>query len=113
MTTQAMSIVRQVMAREAYRNSVATLTAEHERTIEDIVTLTQIAAPPFQEEARASAFLAMAKAHGLQNLEIDTEGNVTGLRPGVGNGPLICVAAPLDTVFPAGTDVTVRRDGTK
>jgi tripeptide aminopeptidase len=113
MTTQAMSIIRQVMASEAYRNSVATLIAEHDRTIEDIVTLTQIAAPPFQEEARASAFLAMAKALGLQNLEIDTEGNVTGLRPGVGSGPLICVAAHLDTVFPAGTDVTVRRDGTK
>ena len=36
-----------------------------------------------------------------------------GLRRGVGNGPLIVVAAHLDTVFPAGTDVTVRREGTR
>ncbi len=47
------------------------------------------------------------------DLEIDTEGNVTGIRRGIGNGPLICVAAHLDTVFPAGTDVKVRREGTK
>lgn len=89
MTTRTMSIIHEVMASEAYRKAVATLTAEHDRTIEDIVTLTQIAAPPFGEEARARDFLAMAKAHGLQNLEIDTEGNVTGVRPGVGNGPLV------------------------
>ena len=31
----------------------------------------------------------------------------------MGNGPLICVAAHLDTVFPASTDLTVRRDGTR
>jgi tripeptide aminopeptidase len=35
------------------------------------------------------------------------------VRAGTGNGPLIVVAAHLDTVFPAGTDVTVRREGTK
>jgi acetylornithine deacetylase/succinyl-diaminopimelate desuccinylase-like protein len=55
----------------------------------------------------------MAKDHGLSDVEIDPEGNVTGMRRGIGNGPLICVAAHLDTVFPAGTDVKVRREGTK
>ena len=42
------------------------------------------------------------------DVTMDVEGNVTGLRRGDGTG-LICVAAHLDTVFPAGTDVTVRR----
>ena len=113
MTDQAESMIRDVMASEAYRKATTTLAAEHDRTIEDIVTLTQIAAPSFQEEARARAFLTMAEAHGLTNLEIDAEGNVTGIRPGAGNGPLVCIAAHLDTVFPAGTDLTVRREGTK
>ena len=36
-----------------------------------------------------------------------------GIRRGIGNGPLICIAAHLDTVFPPGTDLTVRREGTK
>jgi tripeptide aminopeptidase len=113
MTSQAESIIREVMASEAYRKAVATLTAEHDRTVEDIIALTQVAAPSFHEDSRAQAFLAMAEAHGLKNLEIDGEGNVTGLRPGAGNGPLICIAAHLDTVFPAGTDLTVRREGTR
>ncbi len=113
MTAQAKSMIREVMAGEAYRTAVATLAAEHDRTVEDIVALTGIAAPSFQEETRARAFLAMAQAHGLRDLEIDAEGNVTGIRRGVGGGPLICIAAHLDTVFPAGTDLTVRRDGTR
>ena len=86
-------MITEVMASAPYRKAVATLTAEHDRTVDDIITLTQIAAPSFQEEARARAFLAMARAHGLKQLEIDPEGNVTGQRLGVGNGPLICIAA--------------------
>jgi acetylornithine deacetylase/succinyl-diaminopimelate desuccinylase-like protein len=113
MSNHAESMTRQVMASDTYKTAVATLTAEHDRTVEDIITLTQIAAPSFQEDTRARAYFAMAEAHGLKNLSIDAEGNVTGLRPGIGNGPLICVAAHLDTVFPPGTDLTVRREGTR
>ncbi len=113
MTSRAESMIREVMASDTYRSAVTTLTAEHDRTVEDIITLTQIAAPSFKEETRAQAFRAMAEAHGLKNVEIDAEGNVTGMRPGIGNGPLICIAAHLDTVFPAGTELTVRREGTR
>lgn len=113
MTSHAESMIRDVMASDTYRKAVATLAAEHDRTVEDIVALTQIAAPSFREATRARAFLAMAEAHGLKDLAIDAEGNVTGMRPGIGNGPLICVAAHLDTVFPPDTDLTVRREGTR
>ena len=81
MTSRAESMIREVMASDTYRSAVATLTAEHDRTVEDIITLTQIAAPSFKEETRAQAFRAMAEAHGLKNVEIDAEGNVTGMRP--------------------------------
>jgi acetylornithine deacetylase/succinyl-diaminopimelate desuccinylase-like protein len=113
MDDQAMAEVRRIIDSEAFAVARATLRAEHDRTVEDIVRLTQIPAPPFQEAARAAAFLEMARAHGLEELEIDAAGNVTGLRRGIGNGTLVCVAAHLDTVFPAGTDVTVRREGTR
>jgi len=113
MTDHAETTVRRIMDSAAFRTAHATLAQEHDRTVQDIVTLTQIAAPSFQEETRAAAYLEMAKTHGLTDLEIDAEGNVTGMRRGIGNGPLICVAAHLDTVFPAGTDLTVRREGTK
>jgi acetylornithine deacetylase/succinyl-diaminopimelate desuccinylase-like protein len=113
MTTTADTTIRRIMDNEAFRRAVATLEADHERMVQDIVTLTEIEAPSFQEQKRAEAWRAMAVAHGLEEVEIDAEGNVTGLRRGAGNGRLICIAAHLDTVFPAGTDVTVRREGTK
>jgi di/tripeptidase len=57
----------------------------------------------------------MLKAHGLTDVEMDAEGNVMGLRRGTGpaGGPLVVLAAHLDTVFPEGTNVKVRREGTK
>jgi tripeptide aminopeptidase len=113
MTDQAEIQVRRVLDSSAFKTAAATLAAEHDRTVADIIALTETAAPPFKESTRAARFLAMAREHGLESLEIDAVGNVTGLRRGIGNGPLICVAAHLDTVFPEGTDVTVRREGTK
>ena len=50
---------------------------------------------------------------GLTNVRIDKEGNVIGIRPGKGNGPRLVLGAHLDTVFPAGTNVKVRQEGTK
>ncbi len=113
MTDQAAREIRRVIDSPAFQLVRETLAAEHDRTVQDIVTLTEIAAPSFQEATRAAAFAEMARAHGLESLETDAEGNVMGLRRGIGNGPLICVAAHLDTVFPPGTDLTVRREGTR
>src|SRR6185369_12344184 len=69
--------------------------------------------PPFKEAKRAAAYLQMLRQAGLTNVEQDAEGNVMGVRKGTGSGPLIAVAAHLDTVFPEGTDVTVKRSGTR
>jgi acetylornithine deacetylase/succinyl-diaminopimelate desuccinylase-like protein len=110
---QAESVVAAVLASREFETARATLRAEHARTVEDIVTLTEIPSPPFAEKARAQAYSAMLEAHGLADVEIDAVGNVMGRRPGTGNGPLLVVAAHLDTVFPEGTDVTVRREGTR
>ncbi len=113
MTDHAERTVRRIIDSQAFGTARATLEAEHERTVLDTIHLTEIEAPSFQEATRAAVFMEMARAHRLSDLEIDAEGNVTGIRRGIGNGPLICIAAHLDTVFPAGTDVTVRREGTK
>jgi acetylornithine deacetylase/succinyl-diaminopimelate desuccinylase-like protein len=113
MTDHAATTTLRILASDQFRRAAASLAAEHDRTVEDIVRLTEIEAPSFNEAVRAQTWFDMAQAHGLTDLEIDAEGNVTGMRRGIGNGPLICVAAHLDTVFPAGTDVKVRREGTK
>lgn len=105
--------VARIVESAAFKTAAATLDAEHDRTVADIVTLTEIPAPPFKEMERAKAYRAMFEAHGLKEVEIDAEGNVTGLRKGTRAGPLVVVSAHLDTVFPEGTNVKVRREGTK
>src|SRR5262249_22048257 len=92
---------------------MAILDRDHDKMVSDIVTLTEIPSPPFKEEKRGDAVLAMFKQTKLSNVERDAEGNVIGLRKGTGAGPLVAIAAHLDTVFPEGTDVKVTRTGTR
>lgn len=86
---------------------------DFDKIIEDTINLTQIPAPPFEESQRAKYFMEQLKTHGLNDVEMDEEGNVIGLRKGNGNGPLLVVAAHLDTVFPIETDVKVKKDGNR
>lgn len=81
--------------------------------IDDQVALTQIPAPAFNERARAEAMRRRFEAVGLKNVRIDKAGNVIGERPGAARRPNVVLAAHLDTVFPEGTDVAVKRSGTR
>ena len=110
---QAAGEIGRVMGSAAYRDACAFLARDHGRMVDDIVRLTQIASPPFGEALRAEAFLGELRAHGLDGCAVDQAGNVAGVRPGTRPGPALALAAHLDTVFPAGTDVTVRREGTR
>jgi len=107
--------IAQIRKSAGFKAAVATLDREHDRIVADTITLTEIPAPPFQEAERAKAYMEMLKAHGLTDVEMDSEGNVMGVRRGSGKpgGPVVVLAAHLDTVFPAGTPVKVRREGTK
>ena len=75
--------------------------------------ITEIPAPPYKEKIRAEYFLKRFQELGFKDAGIDSEGNVIGLRKGTGGGrPKLVVSAHLDTVFPEGTDVTVKeKDG--
>jgi acetylornithine deacetylase/succinyl-diaminopimelate desuccinylase-like protein len=81
------------------------------RVMADLLELTEIPAPPFMEEARAARFLEMLLDLGVDSAWVDEEGNVLGLRRGTGSDEVVAVAGHLDTVFPEGTDVTVRQRG--
>lgn len=112
---QADKTITKIRASAGFKAAQAKLDADHERIVADTITLTEIPAPPFKEEKRARAYMEMLKAHGLEDVEMDAEGNVMGLRRGTGKpgGPLVVIAAHLDTVFPEETNVKVRREGTK
>jgi acetylornithine deacetylase/succinyl-diaminopimelate desuccinylase-like protein len=103
--------VERVTASAPYKAAMAALAADHDRIVEENVALTEVPAPPFKEVAKAKAFFELFSKLGLEDVGTDAEGNVTGLRRGKG-GPLLAVAAHLDTVLPEGTDVHVKRDGT-
>lgn len=87
--------------------------ADNAWTMQQQVELTQIPAPPFKESTRAAEFKRRLEALGYTNVRIDSVGNVIVERRGSGTGPTVVLAGHLDTVFPEGTDVTVKRDGTK
>ena len=74
------------------------------------VRITEIPAPPFQEAARASVVKTLLAESGL-NVQIDKTGNVIGELPGANDKEIVMLTAHLDTVFPPGTDVKVRREG--
>jgi len=107
--------VQRVAKSANYIAMVKQLDSEHERIVDDIIKLVEIPAPPFKEAERAKAYRDMLLAAGLQDVEIDAEGNATGLYRGSGpvGSPLIALAAHLDTVFPEGTPLKVRREGSK
>ena len=95
------------------RAALELIKADNAWTVQQQVELTQIPAPPFKEAARAAEYKRRLEALGLRNVRVDSEGNVIAERRGVGTGPTVVIAGHLDTVFPEGTDVTIKRDGTK
>jgi len=80
-------------------------------TIAEQIRTCEIPAPPFKEQQRAAYYKQRFTELGLKNVRIDREGNVIGERPGTDAGTTLALAAHLDTVFPEGTDVKVRREG--
>ena len=107
------AVVARVAASTGFKHAAAIIDRDHDRLVADVIALTEIPAPPFKEDARGAAFLARLKQTSLVDIERDAVGNVMGLRKGTGGGPLVAIAAHLDTVFPAGTDVHVKRVGTR
>lgn len=80
-------------------------------SLDRLIELTEIPAPPFLEKARGQRFAELLNQFGADSVWTDPEGNVIGLRRGRGGERTIGFGGHLDTVFPEGTDVTVRQVG--
>ena len=119
--SQAPSLVAQ---ERAFDNAVVGLTTQpsiqealrvirslEAQTRDDLILLTEIPAPPFQEAARASAFAELLESAGADSVRIDGIGNVLAFRKGRVGDRTVVLGAHLDTVFPEGTDVTVKIRG--
>ena len=115
--TSGAAAVDAVVNSAKFKAAAAALDRDFDRHVADTIRLTEIPSPPFKEAERAKVYADLFRQHGLSDVEIDAEGNVLGMRRGslamTGQGPLIVIAAHLDTVFPEGTNVKVKRDGTR
>jgi tripeptide aminopeptidase len=102
-----------ILANPKVNKALEDIKADDDRAFAEQKRITEIPAPPFKERLRAEYFLGRFRELGFKDASIDAEGNVVALRKGSGSGrPKLVVSAHLDTVFPEGTDVTVKeKDG--
>ena len=102
---------RDLAAHPAIVNAFSAIEDMDDWALEHLVELTEIPAPPFMEEARGRRFAELLTEYGADSVWTDAEGNVIGLRRGRRGDRTIGFGGHLDTVFPEGTDVTVRQRG--
>ena len=102
-----------VSANSKVRKALDDIKADDAATFAEQKRITEIPAPPFKESVRGNYLLQRFRELGLKDAAIDAEGNVIGLRRGSGAGrPKLVISAHQDTVFPEGTDVSVKeKDG--
>lgn len=102
--------VERLRADARVQEALRFIAAGDERALRDLIELTEIPAPPFGEEQRARRYAELLREAGADSVYIDEEGNVIAVRSGSGERT-VAIAGHLDTVFPEGTDVTVRQRG--
>jgi tripeptide aminopeptidase len=106
----AEEIVRDLLASERVRRAFHFFEEQAENINAEHARICSIPAPPFGEHERAEYLRARLIECGLTGAQLDGVGNCVALRRGREEHPLLVVSAHLDTVFPEGTDCTVRRD---
>jgi tripeptide aminopeptidase len=106
-------MVTELLQEASVARAFAEIEARHEDLVQSIIRLCEIAAPTFAEGPRARAVADELRALGLEDVRLDEVNNVIGVLPGPEPGPTFLLDAHTDTVFPAETDVRVRREGGK
>jgi acetylornithine deacetylase/succinyl-diaminopimelate desuccinylase-like protein len=103
--------VKNLMDASAVKAALAAAKAAEPQALQDQIRFCEIPAPEFKEEIRGRELQRVFQEIGLDNVRVDKVGNVLGSYAGRAAHPHLVIAAHLDTVFPEGTDVKVKRDG--
>ena len=111
-TSSAQSVApRDLLKQPSVAAALARIKDTEADTVADQIRFCEIPAPSFKEEARGRELQRVFQQMGLVNVRTDKVGNVLGDYPGASPKPHLVLAAHLDTVFPEGTDVRVKREG--
>ncbi len=94
------------------RSAFAWLRAQEAQFAQWQLEMARVPAPPFGEAARGEWLAAKFRQLGLEDVHRDDVGNIFGIHPGRGQS-YISLSAHLDTVFPAGTPLNVRQQGSR
>lgn len=103
--------VKGLMDTPTVKAALAAAKTAEPQTLQDQIRYCEIPAPEFKEEVRGRELQRVFQEIGLDNVRVDKVGNVLGSYAGRTARPHLVIAAHLDTVFPEGTDVKVKRDG--
>ena len=110
-SAQYTSEIEKLAKNKKIQNAFQFIQSQRELNRKELIMLTEIPAPPFKEENRASKFAIMLREAGADSIWIDAVGNAVGIRKGTKRNKTVVLDAHLDTVFPETTDVTVKFKG--
>lgn len=97
-----------------FRDRAAAAAAHILEPVAEFTTrLTEVPAPTGDEGDRAKLLAAMLRDESYESVATDDLHDVTGRIPGTDSTRSVLIAAHIDTVFPRGIDVSVRRDGNR
>ena len=108
---KVLGLVTEISKEPKVEAAIAFIKDQTEVAMLEQIELCEIEAPTFHEEKRAASVAERMRQYGLTDVHIDEIGNVIGIRKGSGNGPVLAIGAHMDSVFPAGTDVKVKKEG--
>ncbi len=106
----ALARAESTVDRSDVRSALDFLQSHHEANVAEQIKISEIPSSPFEEKERGKFLASEFKRLGLADVETDAIGNVLGWRRGESDQAIV-VAAHLDTVFPPGTDFTVKKNG--
>ncbi|MBA3514800.1 MAG: M20/M25/M40 family metallo-hydrolase [Pyrinomonadaceae bacterium] len=112
-TTTAAKNIEQMLSLPSVQTAFSFFDSHKEIITEEQIRICSIPSSPFDEKRRAEYLREKFSEIGLEDARIDEEGNCLALRRGHSLSPLLVVSAHLDTVFPRGTDFSVRRMANK
>jgi tripeptide aminopeptidase len=100
-----------LLERPDVKRAVQSVDERASAIVDEWIAVVETPAPSKKEQARAQYIKTQMEKLGLAEIAVDDLSNVSGVRKGTGGGPVIVFCAHLDTVFPEGTDVKVKREG--
>jgi acetylornithine deacetylase/succinyl-diaminopimelate desuccinylase-like protein len=102
-----------ILADESVLRGLDFLESHEEDVIEEISRIAAIPSPSYHEQELAEYYAGRLREVGVEDVTIDSERNAYGVIRGTDGHPALLMNAHLDTVFPLGTNLTVRREGSR